>query len=109
MCDVEETLKFLIPETVETPRLQLRTFTDADWEPLCQMLRDEECVRYTTKTPLTEWQTWRWMAGYLGHWLLRGYGPYAVVEKKSGHMIGPVGLWYPGDWPEPEITQQSRI
>ena len=34
---------------------------------------------------------------------MRGYGPYAVVEKSSGKMIGPVGLWYPGDWPEPEI------
>jgi len=21
----------------------------------------------------------------------------------TGRMTGPVGLWYPGDWPEPEI------
>jgi len=27
------------------------------------------------------------MAGYLGHWHLRGYGPYAVVEKQSGRMV----------------------
>lgn len=34
---------------------------------------------------------------------MRGYGPYAVVEKASGRMMGPVGLWSPGEWPEPEI------
>jgi RimJ/RimL family protein N-acetyltransferase len=96
-------MTFLIPQRIETARLHLRMFTEADWEPLCQIFRDEECVRYTTTIPLTDWQTWRWMAGYLGHWHLRGYGPYAVIEKQSGRMIGPVGLWYPGDWPEPEI------
>jgi len=34
---------------------------------------------------------------------LRGYGPYAVEEKVSKKVLGPVGLWYPNDWPEPEI------
>ena len=96
-------MTFLVPESIETARLHLRMFTGADWESLCQMFRDEECVRYTMTTPLTDWQTWRIMATYVGHWHLRGYGPYAVVEKTSGCMIGPVGLWYPGDWPEPEI------
>lgn len=43
------------------------------------------------------------MAGAVGHWQLRGYGPYAVEEKNSGSLIGIVGLWYPNDWPEPEI------
>ncbi len=80
-------MTFLIPQSIETARLHLRMFTEADWEPLCQMFRDEECVRYTTTIPLTDWQTWRWMAGYLGHWHLRGYGPYAVVEKQSGRMV----------------------
>lgn len=88
---------------IETPRLLLRMFQESDWKELHEMLSDEECVRYTVKTPLTEWQSWRTLASYLGHWQLRGYGPYAVVEKASNKMIGPVGLWYPGDWPEPEI------
>lgn len=96
-------MKFLIPELLETPRLYLRLFEGRDWDALCEMFNDEECVRYTVKTPLTNWQTWRTLASYLGHWHLRGYGPYAVVEKSTGEMIGPVGLWFPGDWPEPEI------
>lgn len=94
---------FLMPEAIETPRLTLRMFQEFDWKDLHVMFSDEECVRYTIKTPLADWQTWRTLAGYLGHWQIRGYGPYAVVEKVTGKMIGPVGLWYPGDWPEPEI------
>ncbi len=94
---------FLIPESLQTPRLQLRMFQDSDWAPLCEMFRDEDSVRYTLGTPATDWMTWRFLAGYLGHWQLRGYGPYAVVEKASGNMMGPVGMWCPGDWPEPEI------
>jgi RimJ/RimL family protein N-acetyltransferase len=38
-----------------------------------------------------------------GHWVLRGDGPYAVEERSSGALLGVVGLWYPNDWPGPEI------
>lgn len=31
------------------------------------------------------------------------YGPYAVVEKATGSMVGPVGLCFPIEWLEPEI------
>ena len=78
-------------------------FQESDWDDLHEMFGDADCVRYTIKTTLTRWQTWRTLAGYLGHWQMRGYGPYAVVERSTGKMMGPVGLWYPGDWPEPEI------
>src|SRR5262245_49894275 len=94
---------YLIPTELETSRLKLRMIEESDWEPLCAYFCDEECVRYTLKTPLTTWQTWRTLAGLVGHWQLRGYGPHAVVEKSSGRTIGHLGLWYPGDWPEPEI------
>jgi RimJ/RimL family protein N-acetyltransferase len=96
-------MTFLMPEVIETDRLLLRQFQEADWKMLGEILSDPEAVRYTIKTPFSDWQTWRFLATYLGHWQIRGFGPYAVVEKSSGHMIGPVGLWYPGDWPEPEI------
>jgi RimJ/RimL family protein N-acetyltransferase len=78
-------------------------FKDSDWKPLCQLFSDEECVRYTIQTILPDWQTWRTLASYVGHWKLRGFGPYAVVERATESMLGPIGLWYPGDWPEPEV------
>ena len=43
------------------------------------------------------------MASMAGQWLLRGYGPYAVEEKSTQSVLGTVGLWYPLEWPEPEI------
>jgi RimJ/RimL family protein N-acetyltransferase len=92
-----------VPTLLNTSRLGLRMFEEADWDALDEIFRDEECVRYTIGSPLLRWQTWRTLAGYIGHWHLRGYGPYAVVERATGAMIGPVGLWYPGEWPEPEI------
>ena len=52
---------------------------------------------------LSEGETWRTMATMIGHWHLRGYGPYAVEEISSEKVIGTVGFWYPNDWPSPEI------
>ena len=92
-----------VPLTLETPRLLLRPFEERDCDALHEMFGDEACVKYTIEQPLAPWQTWRSLAAYLGHWQLRGYGPYAVVERSTGTMVGPVGLWYPIEWPEPEI------
>lgn len=39
---------------------------------------------------------------------MRGYGPYAVVEKASREVVGTVGLWFPGEWPEPELKWALR-
>lgn len=97
-----------VPQTIETDRLHLRAFRERDWRPLCDFFRDEECVRYTLKTPLEDWQVWRVVASYVGHWTFRGYGPYAVVEKSTGELVGAVGLWFPGEWPEPELKWLLR-
>jgi hypothetical protein len=52
-------------------------------------------VRYTIKTPLENWQTWRMLACYIGHWKIRGYGPYAVIEKNEGELVVPLGFGFP--------------
>ena len=96
-------MNFLIPERTETERLILRTFEENDWVALHKLYSDPECTRYTIQRILTEGESWRTMAGMIGHWQIRGYGPYAVVDKASGEVMGTVGLWYPNDWPEPEI------
>ena len=96
-------MDYLIPEKIETQRLVLRTFKEDDWIDLHQLYSDPKCTQYTIQRTLTEGESWRTMAGMIGHWQLRGYGPYAVEEKSTGKVLGPVGLWYPNDWPEPEI------
>ncbi len=96
-------MNYRIPERLETPRLILRLFKENDWMDLHALYSDPECTRYTLQRTLTEGESWRTMATMIGHWQIHGYGPYAVEEKSSGKVIGPVGLWYPNDWPEPEI------
>ena len=43
------------------------------------------------------------LCGYIGHWVLRGYGFWALEEKATGNYVGRVGCFYPDLWPEPEI------
>lgn len=96
-------MNYKIPERMETDRLILRTFSEADWRDLHVLYSDEECVKYTIQRTLSEAESWSAMASMIGHWQLKGYGPYAVELKESGVVIGPVGMWYPHGWPEPEI------
>lgn len=46
---------------------------------------------------------WRMVAMMIGHWHLRGYGQWAVVEKANAQVIGRVGLWNPEGWPGIEL------
>ena len=94
---------FLVPQRLETERLVLRMFVEDDWRALHEHYSDAECTRFTFRRALTEAGTWRAMASMAGHWQLRGYGPYALEEKATKAVLGTVGLWYPLEWPEPEI------
>jgi RimJ/RimL family protein N-acetyltransferase len=38
------------------------------------------------------------MAMMLGHWELRGYGPWALEEKGTGAFVGRSGLYNPEGW-----------
>jgi RimJ/RimL family protein N-acetyltransferase len=92
-----------IPLALESARLLLRMPAEGDWRPLHAYYGDADSVRHTVGTPLTEAQTWRTLAGVVGHWAWRGYGPYTMLDKDDSSVLGVAGLWYPNDWPEPEI------
>ena len=92
-----------IPLALISERLLLRMPTEYDWRPLHAYYGDADSVRYTVGTPCTPAQTWRTLAGVVGHWAWRGYGPYTLLDKDEGGVLGVAGLWYPNDWPEPEI------
>lgn len=96
-------MTYLVPQRIETERLVLRTFVEDDWRDLHLLYGDEETTKYTIRRTLSEEDTWRAMAGFIGHWQLRGYGPYAVTEKDTGLVLGNIGVWYPHAWPAPEL------
>ncbi len=91
---------FTIP-TLETDRLTLRALTTEDFPVVAKFYASERSRH--VGGPLTEEQSWRIMAGEIGHWTLRGYGRWAVAEKATGAFCGIIGLWNPNGWPEPEL------
>lgn len=84
---------------VQTARLTLRGFTDADLDSYAAWLGDDDTARYLGGKALDRGDAWRSLAMMMGHWALRGYGMWAVVEKSSGALVGRVGLWNPEGWP----------
>src|ERR1700730_4478067 len=88
------------PDLLETERLLLRQFLESDLDLLARIYSDPEVMRFIGDgRTFTREETWRWVAGALGHWVLRGYGLYAVEEKATGNFIGRIGLINPEGWP----------
>jgi RimJ/RimL family protein N-acetyltransferase len=90
---------------LETDRLLLRAFTNADLEPYCSMCSDPEVMRFIGdgKT-LSRTDAWRHIAIFLGTWQLRGYGMWVAEEKATGRFAGRVGYLHPEGWPGIELA-----
>jgi RimJ/RimL family protein N-acetyltransferase len=91
----------MIP-TLETERLTMRAWRQADFEPFAQFYADPATAAFVGGTCDRD-IAWRRMAAYVGHWSLRGYGFWALEEKNSCQFVGYAGLWFPEGWPEPEV------
>ncbi len=90
--------------THETARLRLRHFEERDLEALAPMYADAETMRYIGDgRTLGRAETWRSISSMLGHWLLRGYGMWAIELKSSGDFVGRVGYIDPEGWPGFEL------
>ncbi len=88
---------------IETERFILREFRhNTDFESYAGFYASAETRYYGG--PLNREAAWRAAAAMMGHWIIRGYGPWAVEEKSSADFCGIVGLWNPEGWPAPEIT-----
>ena len=74
--------------TLETDRLVLRPFAESDLDAYAAMCADPEVMRFLGGETWDRMKTWRHIAATLGHWQLRGYGPWAVEEKVSGTLVG---------------------
>ena len=91
--------------TVETDRLVLRLPQADDAQSFLEIHQDPEVIKYVMLGAAIGGITvaWRNIATILGHWQLRGYGQWAVVDKTSQQVIGRVGLWNPEGWPGIEL------
>lgn len=91
-----------VTPAIETERLRLRGWRLDDVEPFTRFYADASASRFVGG-PASTGPAWQLMATEVGHWVLRGYGMWAVEEKSTASFAGFCGLWHPGDWPELEI------
>lgn len=93
-------LSLEIPE-LETERLVMRAPSPGDFEAEAAFYHSDRSRH--VGGPMPRDQAWRSFAAIIGHWVIRGFGFWAVVERETGLYCGRVGLWFPDGWPEPEI------
>jgi RimJ/RimL family protein N-acetyltransferase len=77
---------------LETERLLLRSHQAEDFPDCVAMWQDPEVVKYTIGTESPPPRTWQRLLAYRGHWLLLGFGYWAVESKSTGHYIGELGF-----------------
>lgn len=89
--------------TLTTERLELRAPKGDDYPVYRDFFADAEASHFYGG-PLNGERAWRVLAADLGHWALRGYGRWSVIEQVTGQMVGGCGLWWPEGYPRSELT-----
>ena len=77
---------------LETSRLRLRGFRADDFEPWFAMSQLPDFHRYLTPEPMPAEEVWKLLLRSAGHWVIMGYGFWAVEEKASGRFVGGTGF-----------------
>lgn len=89
-------------DEIDTERLRLRQWRKEDFDFFSEYYADEENAKYVGGQKNID-DAWRHFALQIGHWQLKGFGYWAVEEKRSGKFAGCVGLWHSPGWPELEL------
>lgn len=78
---------------IETENLHLRRPLECDLDAIHAMRSDLDIMRHLGGRALTREEAWHRLTRLVGHWTLRGYGMFVIVEKGSGAVVGEVGLF----------------
>ncbi|MBS1181890.1 MAG: Acetyltransferase family protein [Proteobacteria bacterium] len=77
---------------IETDRLILRGHRRDDFPVLAAMWADPGVTRFISDRPATEHESWMRYLRYAGHWIVMGYGFWAVTRKDTAAFIGEIGF-----------------
>ncbi|WP_299773456.1 GNAT family N-acetyltransferase [uncultured Tateyamaria sp.] len=94
------TVTFSAP-TLETERLILRAPELSDFDALAAFYASPRSS--FVGGPQSRELSWRALALEAGHWVLRGFGRWTLIEKTTNTPVGIVGLWHPEGFPEREL------
>jgi RimJ/RimL family protein N-acetyltransferase len=94
----------------ETDRLVLRPYEPSDLQAHIEIHNHPDMAPYviTLGPRATPIGIWRAFASILGHWQIRAYGEWMVVERASSQPIGRVGFYFPDGAPEIELGWAIR-
>jgi len=87
--------------TITSDRLRFRPWREDDLPALAGFMASDRS-RFIGG-PINEDDSWRRIALFIGHWSIRGFGPWAIEEIDSGSCAGYAGLWHPHGFPEAEV------
>lgn len=85
---------------LHTARLRLRAPQARDWPAWRAFALSR---RAALMGPFDAFSAWHAFGHAIGHWVLRGYGWFALTRRDEDEAIGLAGPWQPETWPEPEI------
>ena len=88
---------------LRTERLILRQFELSDAVALMSVFGDAEVMYFGDGVQTKEWVE-GWLRTSLENYERRGFSPYAVVEMRTGDLIGYCGLFY-----FPDVNHQPEI
>ncbi len=77
----------------ETSRLILRHFSEKDLESLASILADPKVMKFSLKGVKSKEETKLFIQKILSDYKSKGYGLYAVIERKQEQLIGFCGLF----------------
>lgn len=83
---------------IETPRTGLRPFVPEDIPAYAAIRAKPEVVHFISGGARTAEQAAavaaRVVPAFIQHWREHGYGPWAMIEKASGQLMGHMGLQF---------------
>lgn len=89
--------------TLQTERLVLRQLQEGDAQAYQEFYADAEASKFYGG-PLAADAAWLKLARDVGHWHLRGYGPWILERKHDREIVGGCGFFLHSGWRRPELT-----
>jgi RimJ/RimL family protein N-acetyltransferase len=86
---------------LQTPRLLLREYRVPDFDAYAAHLADPLATTFIGSYDRR--MAWRFFAGNMGEWLLKGAGWWGVELRETGEFVGNVGAFIREGWPEIEL------
>jgi RimJ/RimL family protein N-acetyltransferase len=82
----------MTPPTLLTDRLVLRPHTEEDFEPAAAMWSDPDVVRFVGGAVRPRRDVWTALLRGRGLWDVKGFGYWAICERRSGRFLGEGGF-----------------